>query len=115
MLKGRFTYTGKGDFGLAFDYNGQQGKYKFITLSPAKQSLQLQFNEGDTLITETAAQLEQGREYSFTYIQEGSVGVFYIDGGACLTARLYGVSGKAVSLYAENNTVTFSSLREYTR
>lgn len=115
MLKGRFTYTGKGDFGLAFDYNGQQGKYKFITLSPAKQNLQLQFNEGDTLITETAAQLEQGREYSFTYIQEGSVGVFYIDGGACLTARLYGVSGKAVSLYAENNTVTFSSLREYTR
>ena len=115
MLKGKFTYTGSGCFGLAFDYNGQAEKYKLITLDPAQQKIQLQFNEGSTLITETEAALESGREYAFTYIQEGSVGIFYLDGEASLTVRLYGVSGKTIRLYAENNTVSFTELREYTR
>ena len=114
LLKGKFTYTGKGCFGLAFDCNGQAGKYKMITLDPAAQKLQLQFNEGSTLITETEARLEAGKEYAFTYIQEGSVGIFYLD-DAALTVRVYGVSGKTIRLYAENNTVTFTELREYTR
>ena len=85
-----------------------------ITLDPAAQKLQLQFNEGSTLITETEARLEAGKEYAFTYIQEGSVGIFYLD-DAALTVRVYGVSGKTIRLYAENNTVTFTELREYTR
>ena len=101
-------------FGLAFDYNGQQGSYKLITLNPAEQKLQLEFNEGSAQITETAVQLEAGKEYAFTYIQEGSVGIFYLD-GAALTVRLYGVSGKTIRLYAESNTVSFTELREYTR
>ena len=114
MLKGKITYTGKGCFGLAFDYNGQAGKYKLITLDPTAQKLQLQFNEGTTQITETEAKLEAGKEYAFTYIQEGSVGIFYLD-DAALTVRIYGVSGKPIRLYAENNTVSFTELREYTR
>jgi len=114
-LTGKFTYTGKGSFGLVFDYNGQPGKYKMISLDPASQTIQLLFNEGGALITETAAALEKDREYSFTYIQEGSVGIFYLDDLASLTVRLYGVSGKPIRLYAENNTVTFTDLREYTR
>lgn len=77
--------------------------------------LRLQFNEGGTLITETAVNLEPGETYSFTYIQEGSVGIFYIDGMASLTVRLYGASGKTIQIFAENNTVLFTSLREYTR
>ena len=115
MLKGKFTYTGKGCFGLAFDYSGQADKYKLITLDPQGQTLRLEFNEGVTLITETAAALEAGKEYGFTYIQEGSVGIFYLDDLAALTVRLYGVSGKTIRLYAENNTVSFTELREYTR
>ena len=115
MLKGKFNYTGKGCFGLAFDYNEQAEKYKLITLNPAGQTLRLEFNEGGTLITETAVPLEAGKEYSFTYIQEGSVGIFYLDDLAALTVRLYGVSGKTIRLYAENNTVSFTELREYTR
>ena len=114
LLKGSFTYTGTGCFGLAFDYNGQAGKYKLITLDPAAQKLQLQFNEGSTLITETDVKLEAGKEYAFTYIQEGSVGILWLE-DASLTVRVYGVSGKPVRLYAENNTVTFTALREYTR
>ena len=84
MLKGKLTYSGKGSFGLAFDYNGQDDKTKIICLNPSKQTLQLLLNEGDTMITETAV-------------------------------RLYGVSGKPIRLFAENNTITFSDLREYTR
>ena len=114
LLKGKFTYTGKGCFGLAFDYNGQAGKYKLITLDPTAQKLQLQFNEGSTLITETDVQLEAGKEYAFTYLQEGSVGMFWLE-DASLTVRLYGVSGKPIRLYAETNTVTFTDLREYTK
>jgi sucrose-6-phosphate hydrolase SacC (GH32 family) len=114
LLKGKLTYTGKGCFGLAFDYNGQAGKYKLITLDPTAQKLQLQFNEGSTLITEAGVQLEAGKEYAFTYIQEGSVGIFYLD-DVSLTVRLYGVSGKPIRLYAENNVVNFTDLREYTK
>ena len=43
------------------------------------------------------------------------MGVFYIDGQAALTVRIYGASGKTIQLFAENNTVTFTSLRQYTR
>ncbi len=115
LLKGRFTYTGSGTFGLAFDYNGQESKYKTIILNPGAQAIQLWFNEGSTLITETPATLEAGREYSFTYYQEGSVGIFYLDGEASLTVRLYGVSGKPIRFFAESCSVALTDLREYTR
>ncbi|AUS97278.1 hypothetical protein CDQ84_17800 [Clostridium thermosuccinogenes] len=114
MLTGEFCFTGNGSFGLAFDYDGQADNYKLISIDPANNKLQLYFNGGKTLISETDAVLEAGRDYSFTYIQEGSVGIFYIDGLAALTVRLYGVNGKAIRLFAENNSVVFSSLREYT-
>lgn len=67
------------------------------------------------MIAETAIDLHPGETYSFTYIQEGSVGIFYIDGMASLTVRLYGASGKPIQLFAENNSVLFTSLRQYTR
>jgi sucrose-6-phosphate hydrolase SacC (GH32 family) len=114
-ITGEFCFEGQGSFGLAFDFNGKQDKYKLISLDPSAGLLQLSFNEGSTLITEKEVQLEAGRNYTFTYIQEGSVGVFYIDGEAALTVRIYGASGKAIKLFAENNSVTFTSLRQYTR
>ena len=115
LLTGEFTCTGEGSFGLSFDYNGEEGKNKLISLSPADDAVSLAFNEGSTPITSTAAEIEPDQTYSFTYIQEGSVGVFYLDGQAALTVRLYGASGKTIQLFAENNAVLFTSLREYTR
>ena len=76
--------------------------------------MSLSFNEGNTPIAESAVVLDPGQTYSFTYLQDGSVGVFYIDGAAALTVRLYGVSGKAIRLFAENNSVSFTELTEYT-
>lgn len=113
-LSGRFTYSGAGSFGLCFDYNGKENKYKMISIDPKNGLLQLFFNQGSTLIAESAVTLQPGQEYSFTYLQEGSVGIFYIDGEAALTVRLYGVSGKPIKLFAENNSVQFSALRQYT-
>jgi len=115
LLSGEFRYDKEGTFGLSFDFNEDPELNKFITINPAENKLQLWFNEGTTLITETAVDLQPGETYSFTYIQEGSVGIFYIDGMASLTVRLYGVSGKPIQLFAENNSVLFTSLRQYTR
>lgn len=115
MITGEFTYTGSGSFGLCFDYNGKTDKYKMISISPSENKVQLLFNEGETLIAENAIDMEEGKTYSFTYVQEGSVGVFYIDGMAALTVRIYGASGKSIMLFAENNAVLFTSLRQYTR
>lgn len=114
MITGEFRFTGKGAFGLSFDYNGRSEKNKMIQLSPKEGLLRLAFNEGNTQIAETAVELVPGREYAFTYIQEGSVGIFYINGQAALTVRIYGASGKPISFFAENNAVTFTSLRQYT-
>lgn len=115
MLTGKFTYSGNGSFGLAFDYNGDSDNYKMISIDTRTQLLDLNFNEGTTDITSTSVSLKEGETYSFTYIQEGSVGVFYIDGQASLTVRLYGVSGKSIRLFAEDCTVDYTDLREYTR
>ena len=112
MIKGSFSYTGSGSFGLAFDYNGREDKYKLITF--ANDTLGVSFNEGTTPITQTTADTEPNTVYSFTYIQEGSVGIFYLDGIAALTVRLYGISGRSIYLFAENNTVEFTDLAEYT-
>lgn len=114
VVTGEFKYSGTGDFGLAFDYNGRKEKYKLVTFSPAKQTLSLSFNLGDTAITEVPVSLQPNTSYTFTYIQEGSVGVMYLDGQIALTVRVYGVSGKAVMLYAEENTVSFTNLKQFT-
>lgn len=114
-ITGKFSYTGTGTFGLAFDYNGRDSKYKMIILSPQNQKIQFAMNQGSTLIAENAAEISPNTDYSFTYIQDGSVGVFYIDGMAALTIRVYGCSGKTIRLFSENNNVTFSDLAQYTR
>lgn len=115
MLTGDFICQGEGSFGLCFDFNGRNDKYKMISICPGSNKLQHSFNEGSTLIAETDIDLVPGESYSFTYIQEGSVGIFYINDMAALTVRVYGVSGKPVKLFAENNSVLFSSLRQYTK
>ena len=114
-LSGEFTYTGTGSFGLAFDFDGTEDQYKLITVDPAEGKLRLSFNGGATQIAETQAKLDANQKHSFTYIQDGSVGIFYLDGQTALTVRLYGVTDKPIYLFAENNSVTFTSLQQFTR
>lgn len=114
MITGEFRFTGEGSFGLAFDYSKTPENYKLISVDPKAGRISLSFNEGSAEITEMAVNLEKNKDYAFTYVQEGSVGVFYIDGLAALTVRIYGTTGKPIRLFAENNNVVFSCLREYT-
>ncbi|MDE7453801.1 MAG: hypothetical protein K2N22_05270 [Clostridia bacterium] len=113
-VTGEFSYTERGSFGLAFDYDGTAGKYKLISFSPAKQTLSLDFNNGNTRITEVPIAIKPNEKYSFTYIQEGSVGVMYLNGQIALTVRIYGASGKAVKLFSKNNSVKFENLKQFT-
>ncbi len=112
MVTGKFQFTSACDFGFAFDYNGRQESYKTITLSADKISLD--FNLGTVHITEVPASLKAGESYSFTYIQEGSVGVLYVEGQCAFTSRIYGVSGKNVMLWSKSDGVTFSDLKQFT-
>ncbi len=112
MVTGKFS--GTGEFGFAFDYNGRPQKYKTIVLSPKEQRVSFALNQGEDPVTSVAASLEEGKEYAFTYIQEGSVGVLYVEGQTALTVRLYGVSGKNVMLWAENGSASFTGLKQYT-
>ena len=114
-LTGAFSFSGQGSFGLSFDYRGDENQKKLISISPENGTISFLLGDGKVLITETAVSLTPGETYTFTYIQEGSVGTFYIDGLAALTVRVYGASGKPIRLFAENNAVQFTSLREYTR
>lgn len=115
LLKGQFTYTGTGSFGLAFDFNGNEEQYKLISLNPAEHKLSLSFQKGAVPISETQVELVTGQTYSFTYIQDGSIGTFYLDGQTALTVRLYGTTGKNICLFAENGGVTFTALEQFTR
>ncbi len=114
LITGEFTYTDNGKFGLAFEFGTREKDYKLIYVDPESGKICLAFGGGNNDITESAVSLEKGKTYSFTYIQEGSVGVFYVDGKAALTARVYGVTGKPIRLFSENNTVAFNCLKEYT-
>lgn len=114
IVEGDLSFTNGGEFGFAFDYNGTENKYKTIYINPANGVIGLAFNKGSTVITEIPVSLSAKKEYSFKYMQEGSVGVFYIDGKVALTVRLYGCTGKNVKLFASNNNVTLSSVTIYT-
>ncbi len=109
-LEGDFRYEGNGAFGLAFDFKDSEEDYKLITIDPAEQKLVLHFRGGDVAPAEKNVPLEAGTTYHFQYIQEDSVGVFYIEDVAAFTVRLYGINEKPLFLYAKDNTVHFSNL-----
>lgn len=114
LLEGNFQFEGEGDFGFAFDFKDGEEDYKLITISPQEQKLSLQFRGGSVTPAEESIQLSDGENYHFTYIQEDSVGVFYIEDLAAFTVRLYGVNDKSMFLFARDNQVSFSDLALYT-
>ncbi len=114
MVTGKVSHGGKGTFGLAFNFSNKEAEYKMITFSPAENTISFALNKGADPVTSISANLDANKAYSFTYIQEGSVGTLYVEGQNALTVRLYGVSGKNVMLFADGGTATFSELKQYT-
>ena len=115
MLEGNFRFAEDGAFGLAFAFKEDEEDYKLVTVDPAEQKLFLHFRGGDIAPAAEEIPLEAGKDYPFTYLQEDSVGIFYLDGVTAFTVRLYGVSGNPFYLYAQDNSVQFSDLALYTR
>ena len=115
LLEGDFSYDGEGAFGFAFDFKEDEKDYKLITIDPSEQKLFLHFRGGSVVPAAEDILLEEGKNYHFTYIQEDSVGVLYLEDVTAFTVRLYGVNEKPFYLYADNNTVHFSDLALYTR
>ena len=72
-------------------------------------------NGGSVTPAKESVSLKAGKTYPFTYIQEESVGIFYIDDLAAFTVRLYGVNDKTILLFAQDNTAVFSDLKMYQR
>ncbi|MBR3525176.1 MAG: DUF4975 domain-containing protein [Lachnospiraceae bacterium] len=114
-LEGSFCFEGAGSFGLAFDYDEGEEDYKLISIDPEDSRLRLQFKGGKATPAEEKVDLTAGENYDFTYIQEDSVGVFYIGDTAAFTVRLYGVGGKPLYLFAEDCDVVFSDLSLFVR
>ena len=115
LLEGTFRYEREGCLGLAFDYKEGEEDYKRITIDPAAQVISLQFRGGSVTPAKESVTLKAGETYPFTYIQEESVGIFYIDDLAAFTVRLYGVNDKTILLFAQDNTAVFSDLKMYQR
>ena len=115
LLKGSFCFEEGGSFGFGFDYDEGEDDYKLVSISPQEQSLSLLFRGGRAVPASEGAELAAGEEYRFTYIQEDSVGIFYLDDITAFTVRLYGVTDKPLFLFAEDVMVSFSDLEMYTR
>ena len=86
-----------------------------ITIDPGEEELLLQFRGGKAEAARVTADLKAGETYPFTYIQEDSVGIFYLDGLTAFTVRMYGISDKPMYLFAKGSQVTFSGLELQTR
>lgn len=115
MLKGKFTFEEEGKFGLAFTYKDGDENNKLISVNPKFGTLTLDFKGGKRRVAELdGLTLNSGETYSFTYIQENSVGIFYIDDMTAFTVRLYKVNGKPIRLFAEDTKVQFSDLKLFT-
>lgn len=112
MLTGRFRFEGGGPFGLEFDPGKGEGRR--VLIDPRAGKLRLVSPRGGSPIAESPAELKAGEEYGFTYLQEGDLGFFYIDGVAALTVRVPGTSGTPIRLFVRDNAVEFSELREFT-
>ena len=115
LLEGDFSFEGNGNFGIAFDFKDGEEDYKLITINPAEQQLALQFRGGSVTPAVENVELKPGENYHFTYIEEDSVGVFYIGDLTAFTVRLYGTAEKPFYLFAQDNEVRFSNLALYER
>ena len=107
-VTGSFIFRDAGTFGMAMED-------KYISIDPEAGLLQLGFAEGKLPIAETAVELKDGETYSFTYMQDGSAGLFCIDGIGTLTVRIYGTCGKKIRFWSENSQMEWKDLAFSTR
>ncbi len=97
MLKGNFICDGQRETGITFETGTSKAENKRIVITQKDQMIRLFLDDSDEPQAEVAVMLKSGMNYQYVYIQEGSVGAFYIDGVGVLTVRVYGCSGHTVA------------------
>ena len=112
MIKGKFRFDGNGSFGLAFDATGEPGDTAHLSVDPAAGRIRL--TRGRKTVAEISADLDTGRDYAFSYIQEGTLGLFTVDAAASLTVRVPSAEYLTLRLFARAGTAVFSNLHALT-
>ena len=105
LLKGKFRYTGAEPFGILLGYGDDAAAKTLGYRLPGKTVNECEYR----------MDLKENTEYSFTYIQEGSVGALYIDGAGALSFRTYGTSNKKVAFFSEGAQFRVSALSQWIR
>ena len=115
LLKGEFRYTGAKPFGILLGYGDDAAAYRYVGYDPAAKTLGYRLPGKTVNECEYRMDLEENTEYSFTYIQEGSVGALYIDGVGALSFRTYGTSNKKVAFFSEGAQFRVGGLSQWIR
>ena len=112
MIKGKLCFDGRGSFGLAFGANGEPGDTAYLTIDPAAGRIRL--TRGRKTVAEVAAEFEAGHDYDFSYIQEGTLGIFTVNAAASLTVRVPSTESLNLHIFARAGTAVFSNLHALT-
>lgn len=108
-LSGEMIFAAEGKFGFILGYGGDKLKYRYVEYNPKTGKLGYRIEGRLTNECEMAIALEKNRKYDFTYIQEGSVGVFYIHGAGALSFRTCGTNNTKIAAYADQNAFTVTN------
>jgi len=109
MLTGNFVFENEGDFGVVLGYDDEYKRY--ISYSYKNKNAGFYLRDAKIADASITLSLEKDKEYSFVYVQEGSVGLFYVLGEGGFSFRVYGINNKKIGLFSNNNEVKFTNLK----
>lgn len=115
LLKGEFRYTAQSRSAFCSGTGDDAAAYRYVGYDPAAKRSVTAFPGKTVNECEYRMDLEENTEYSFTYIQEGSVGALYIDGAGALSFRTYGTSNKKVAFFSEGAQFRVGGLSQWIR
>ncbi len=99
---------------MDYCYNKSRHK-RYVCYDPNTKKLKFIIDDDRVSAAEVDLTLEENKQYSFVFVQEGSVGLFYVLGEGGLSFRVHGVNNKIVGIYSDGSAVTFDKLEYYRR
>ena len=117
MLKGSFRFSGGEKFGLVLGYGNDPSAYRYVEYAPGTGVLGYRIEGRSANECEVAIPLEENTDYTFTYLQEGSVAALYIDGvpGGALSFRTHGTNNTMIAFFSDGSTLSVKDLKQYLR